>query len=91
MTQRAWGEAAPRHLQVKHKGEALQEVDVVRLEGVGPAQVLGGRGEVTELGVGFRSQGVEFYLRGRKPRLLSSPPQFARRLDTQLPAGTWWP
>lgn len=50
----SWGEAqgpgcevcawcAPgrdQHLQVKHQGEALQELGVLRLEGVGPPQVL---------------------------------------------------
>lgn len=49
------GLSAPRHLQVKHQGEALQELDVIGLEGVGPPQVLDSRGVVAELDVGFGS------------------------------------
>lgn len=46
---------SPRHLQIKHKGEPLQVFGVLWLEGVGPSQVLGSRGEVAELDVGFGS------------------------------------
>lgn len=58
----SWGEAqgpgcegCTWHLQVQHQGEALQEPVIVRLEGVGPPQVLDSRGVVAELDVGFGS------------------------------------
>ena len=85
----AWG--SPRHLQVKHQGEPLQVVRVLRLGGVGLSKVLGGRGKVAELDVGLGSQGIEFYLWERGPRLPFPSSQSSLRLDTQLPQGLGGP
>lgn len=62
----------PRHLQVEHEGQPVQVLIIPWVMGVGPAEVLEGRGEVTELDEGLSTECIEVYLKAKRPWLLFS-------------------
>lgn len=81
----------PRHLKVEHKGQPLQVFAILWLIGVGPAQVLQGRGEVAELDESLSTENIELNLKkAKRPRLLCPfyhLPLGARRVTVVAPQG----